>query len=171
MRIKIFILTLSVCFLSSIVGCTVSSKATSGNAISNDIPYRLAEKYFVKNTAVRVPDMILSEAEFKQYFGTAAVMGKSGQATAIDFSKEYVVAVTLPETEFSTAITPVAMKHNGVQKFEFHCNVEVGEKQSFTTRPVLLGVVSRQYLGDVKVVLTYTPSVLTAYYDGEISID
>ena len=77
----------------------------------NEIPFYEAKNYFVRNDIQNsVPVKFENEKDFKEYFGMAAVMGKDGMPTSIDFTKQYVIAVTLPETDTETDINLVSLK-------------------------------------------------------------
>lgn len=76
--------------LAFIIGCSYA------NAQGNDVPYTRAKRYFVKtNYPERNLHMkkITDEDQFLGIFGMAAVMGKNGQPTIIDFSKSFVIVL------------------------------------------------------------------------------
>ncbi|MBO5054359.1 MAG: hypothetical protein J6C44_09055 [Muribaculaceae bacterium] len=152
-----------------LAGCASSTKTVATEvAVTDTIPYKSADRYFVKNGVDTIPEVISSDKEFNKYFGTATVMGDGGQSTAIDFSKEYVIAVVLPQTDYSTEIIPGPLVKDGNRGLVFHCTVKVGEKQSYMVRPVYMAIVDSRYSPNVAIKLSYTPSVLIVYYDREI---
>ena len=111
-----------------------------------NVPYTVAKRYFVKNTVgdfdtVRIAD----KAEFEKYFGMAAVMGKDGLPTTIDFEKQFVIPVVLPETNFDVEILPVSLKNNGRGELVFNYRVDTLREMSFTRRPLLLIVADKDY--------------------------
>ncbi len=115
-----------------------------------EIPYIVADRYFVKNAVESVENpKITTQAEFDKIFGTAAVMGKGGLPTTIDFSKQYVIAVVKPETDFNTKLIPLGLQKNEKGKIIFSYKVENGEKQTYTTVPCLVIVVNNTFPGDV----------------------
>lgn len=64
-----------------------------------NIPYVVMNNYFLKNNVVGISyPLITKQEEFSGLFGMAAVMGKDGAPTSVDFSKESVIAIVLPET-------------------------------------------------------------------------
>lgn len=148
-------------------GSCASASNTVGNEIatSDTVPYRTAARYFVRNDVDSVPTVISSEDELERFFGTAAVMGNGGLPTAIDFSKEFVIAVALKATDYATEIVPGSLVRNGNDGLEFNCTVNVGEKQTYTIRPVSMAIVGREYPRNVEIKFSYTPSVLIAYYE------
>ncbi len=111
---------------------------------SADIPYTVADNYFVKNTVKKVPAKITSQAQFDKYFGMAAVMGEGGLPTYIDFSKQFVIAVDAPETNVDTELIPASLKTDG-KKLLFTYKTKKGEQRSYTTHPFALIIVSKEY--------------------------
>ena len=79
----------------------------------NGLPYKEAEHYFLRNdvNGRNVPTKMTTQTEFDRYFGMAAVMG--GQPTAIDFDRQFVIAIVLPETNHSTTIRPGTLTDEG----------------------------------------------------------
>ncbi|MBQ3929351.1 MAG: hypothetical protein II708_00190, partial [Paludibacteraceae bacterium] len=76
----------------------------------------------------------------------AAVMGKDGTPTAIDFNKQFVLAVVMPVTDVYTEIQPVDVKViNGELVYEY--SVKTGEKMTYSMRPMALIVLDREYDG------------------------
>lgn len=115
---------------------------------SADIPFEEVQNYFFRNDA-DIPEnpVIDSSEQFEELFGAAAFMGKDGQPTSIDFDKEFVIAVVNPVTDFLTELTPESLqKVDGELVFTYR--ETVGEKQSWTMRPILLVKVDRKYKTD-----------------------
>ena len=102
-----------------------------------EIKYTQVINYFVFNSATDVPALIKTEEMFDSCFGAAAFMGKNGMPTPIDFSKEVVIAVVLPETFCPTTITPVRLTQKD-KKLIFYYSVKEDFPTSYTTRPFLL---------------------------------
>lgn len=118
---------------------------------ANPVPFIEAKHYFVNNQIERLPDTpITTQTEFDSLFGAATLMGKDGKPTAIDFSKEYVIAVNKPATNRATVMTPLFLKRMRNGELQFTYRTVVGEEQSYTTVPCLLIVVSKDYLGKVE---------------------
>lgn len=119
----------------------------------NEIPFSEAKNYFVRNDIQNsVPVKFESEKDFKEYFGMAAVMGKDGMPTHIDFTKQYVIAVTLPETDTDTDINLVSLKKNTNSDIVLTYKVITGEKRSYTIVPMRLFIVDKKYDGTVKLI-------------------
>jgi len=110
------------------------------------VPYKEAERYFLRNDADprKAPVQIESRAEFERWFGMAAVMG--GQPTPVDFGRQFVIAVVLPETNRSTEIHPGSLTDAG-ETLQLEYTVSTApEENSWTQVPVSLLVVDRRYL-------------------------
>jgi hypothetical protein len=110
----------------------------------DSIPYVIAQNYFVKNTVNTILNpKIDTEEVFNSYFGMATTMGENGKPTKIDFDKEYVIAVVLPKTDIATTILPVSLKKGSNNSLVFEYKIELNDKQSYTSRPLLLVVVDK----------------------------
>lgn len=116
-----------------------------------DIPYQLAENYFVKNT-VKKPDnpKIETQEKFNEVFGMATTMGKSGKPTDIDFTKQYVIAVILPETDINTTVDPLSLQKNGKGEMTLTFKITARKKQTFTTVPNFAIIVDKAENGNLK---------------------
>lgn len=89
---------------------------------------------------------ITSRTDFEKNFGYAPVMGKNGEPTPIDFSKQFVIAKALPETDYATTITPVSLKKTKAGTLQFRYDVKrESQPRTYTIRPFLLIIVSNAY--------------------------
>lgn len=123
-------------------------------AIQNAIPYTVAQNYFVKNTVDSITNpKIETEEAFKTYFGSATTMGKNGKPTAVDFTKEFAIATVLPITDVATTIVPISLKKGSDNSLVFQYKIELGYKQSYTSRPFLLVVVDKKFDGNLSLKL------------------
>ena len=113
-----------------------------------DIPFEEVKNYFFRNDAAIPESPVIDSAEqFDELFGAAAFMGKDGQPTSIDFSKEFVIAVVNPVTDCLTELVPESLqKVDGELVFTYH--ETIGEQQSWTMQPILLVKLDRQYKTD-----------------------
>ena len=114
------------------------------------IPYIVANRYFLKNGVETLPPQkITNQKDFDSYFGTAAVMDENGNPTVINFSTQYVISLTRPETDIETRLVPKSLETN--QKGEIVlCYQEIqGQKRTYTTQPLLLIIVDKKYDGNV----------------------
>ena len=102
-----------------------------------EIKYTQVINYYVFNSATDVPALIKTEEMFDSYFGAAAFMGKNGMPTPIDFSKEVIISVVLPETFCPTTIVPVRLTQKD-KNLVFHYSVKEDFPTSYTTRPLLM---------------------------------
>ena len=117
-----------------------------------NIPFTEAKNYFVKNTyqdAELADPKITSQADFDKLFGMATTMDANQKPTPVDFSTHYVIAYIGASTDMATTLTPAALNKTG-DIITFSYKETTGEKQSFTTRPLLLIAVENQYRGTVK---------------------
>ena len=101
------------------------------------IGYTELQNYFVLNTMIpkNVTRLVIDDQEtFDRYFGAAAVMGRNGQPTRVNFGKQYVLAVVLPETNRATTVIPgeISQVDNTVV---FNYMVRKGQKQSYKVVP------------------------------------
>lgn len=144
--------------VSLLAGCQSKPARTESNPLQTesastkqaDIPYKVADGYFQSNQVKRLPSAsITTQAEFERLFGAAAVMGENGMPTPIDFTKEYVIAVSKPVTDYSTTLAPVSLKRDELGNIVFTYRVTKGEKQSYSIVPCLLVVVENSYEGNV----------------------
>lgn len=117
---------------------------TESAAEQADVPFRLAENYFVKNTVKQLHNPKMETAEqFDAVFGMARTMSESSKPTAIDFSKEFVLAVILPETDTATSLKIQSVQQNEKGELVLRYERISGEKQSYTTMPFLAIIVDK----------------------------
>ncbi len=110
-----------------------------------------AKNYFVRNDAPKLDNPKIETAEkFNEIFGMATTMGDEGKPTEIDFQKQYVIAVILPETDLTTAIYPISLQKDDEGKITFFYKTTVGQKQSYTTVPSLVIIVDKTENGTVE---------------------
>jgi hypothetical protein len=120
--------------------------AACGHGGSGDgLPYKEAEHYFLRNDVDgrKVPAAIATRSDFDRCFGMAAVMG--GQPTPIDFDRQFVIAVVLPETNHSTTIHPDTLTDEGdALQLEYGVSVSP-EENTWTSVPLCLLIVDKRY--------------------------
>lgn len=129
---------------------TTSCSTLSHRSKTGDVPYAVANRYFLKSGAASLPNGAITTAgEFHRLFGEATVMGEGGKPTQVDFKKQFVIAVSMPETSRATDIEPVSLRReDGTLVFRYA--VKRGEERSYTVQPLLLIVVDKQYEGTVE---------------------
>lgn len=125
-----------------LAGCTTNKPA---EAAAENVPYEVAKNYFFKNNqTIPASPKITTAAAFDQLFGMAAFMGKDGQPTAIDFDKQFVLAIVLPVTDTATEIIPLKVEAKGNRLF-YSYEVKTGEQLSFRMQPVSIIILNKQY--------------------------
>lgn len=126
-----------------------NSKTVNKNTAT--IPFVMAQNYFVKNTVVSIPNpKIETKAEFDSYFGAATTMSENGKPTTIDFSKQYVITIVLPNTDMEASILPLSLMKVNDTSMVFEYKTTIGGKLSYTIRPFLLALVDKKFDGKVR---------------------
>lgn len=118
---------------------------------SKKVAYKAAQNYFVKNTVsegVMVFPKITTEKEFEKFFGMAPLMGKGGQPTPIDFSKQYVIAVIDDLSYNPKGLDPVSLLKNG-SEITFTFKRESGGEGSAQFRRCLILIIDKKHEGNV----------------------
>lgn len=114
------------------------------------VDYVEANHYFVRNDMKSLPPTtITTQQQFDSCFGMAAVMGKDGLPTSINFAHQFVIAVALPETDVQTVLTPVSLEQTNARELTFTYRLKRGQKQTYTMQPLLLIIVDKKYEGNV----------------------
>lgn len=120
------------------------------NVAMTDISYSVMKNYFVNNTVTKLDNpKIETNEKFNEIFGMAALMGKDGTPTTIDFTKQYVLAVLHAETDSSTTIEPIALQKNPKNEIVLSYKTVVGQNQSYKTRPFFGIIVDKVENGNV----------------------
>ena len=116
---------------------------------TREVPFTVADNYFVRNDAPRpIPMKITTRDTFERIFGMAAVMGKNGLPTSIDFEHQFVIAVVLPETNHTTTIV-VKRITDEADGLAITAQVEASkEENTWTQIPMQLLIVDRAYERD-----------------------
>lgn len=125
-------------------GMLTASCATGNRAVS----YSEARNYFFRNDAKQPTELLIirSQAELEQYFGEAAFMGKGGEPTKIDFSKQFVVAKVLPVTNHLTNISLQRIERSGDNHLTLVWHIAVNDTpQSYSMQPMKLVVLDKKY--------------------------
>ena len=116
-----------------------------------NITFTVAKNYFVKNTIDKLVNPKIETAEkFNEIYGMATTMGKDGKPTEIDFKKQYVIAVILPETDLMTTIDPVSLQKDDNGKITLTYKKVVGQKQTYTIKPSFEIIVSKTENGTIE---------------------
>lgn len=120
--------------VAMLVGCSPLSKIEKEGYPINYT--ELANYYVLNNVDVSKPQRLVinSQQTFEAYFGEAAVMGRNGQPTMVNFKTQYVLAVVLPETDRQTEVIPGEVVQNG-NTVVMNYRVNKGAKTSYRMVP------------------------------------
>ena len=125
--------------------CATIRSGNDGKAVS----YIVANHYYVNSSVSRpIREKITDQAAFDKLFGMAAVMGKNGEPTPIDFQRQFVIAVSEGIVSQLTAYEPLSLKAEG-KRLVFTYKVERGKHISYAMRPLLMIVVGKKWEQDV----------------------
>ena len=104
--------------------------------VATPVPFTTLENYFVRNNvdcSKQQRLIIDNKADFERFFGMAAHMG--GMPTEVNWNKQFVIALVMPETNRATSIYPVAVKTTDNNCLVFSYQVKKGDKLSHTMVP------------------------------------
>ncbi|MCL7986494.1 hypothetical protein M8998_00935 [Sphingobacterium sp. lm-10] len=118
--------------------------------ILTDVPFAIAQNYFVLNDAKTPEDpKITTQEAFDHVFGNATLMGEQGKPTPIDFNQQFVIAIVLDQSDFATTIEPMDLRQQHTGELKFRYAVVVGERQQYISQPALILVVNKKYEASV----------------------
>ncbi|MBR1803854.1 MAG: hypothetical protein IJ775_02980 [Muribaculaceae bacterium] len=123
--------------LAVLLCCTQCDPVKKMEAQAYPINYTELMNYFVNNTVEVKKTLKLSfdtEQEFRRYFGEAAVMGRNGQPTRVNFKTQYVLAVIMPDTDRDTQVIPAEISQVG-NTIVFNYRVKKGSKLGYRILP------------------------------------
>lgn len=147
-------IVLAIVTLLALAACN-SSKPTEKNKSAEEVQFIEARNYFFKNDQHILGNVkISSEEEFHKLFGMATTMDENGKPTTIEFSKQMVLAIVLPQTEQATEITPVKLEMKNDTLY-YTYDVKTGEMLSYTIQPMSIIVIDKKYENN-EVVLSKT---------------
>ena len=112
--------------------------------VATPIQFTTLENYFVRNDvdcSKQQRLIINSKAEFEKYFGMAAHIG--GMPTAVNWNKQFVIALVMPETKRATAIYPVNVKATDNNILVFSYMVKKGDNMSHKMVPFIAVAVNK----------------------------
>ena len=104
--------------------------------VATPIPFTTLENFYVRNDVdcSKTQRLIIdNQQDFEEYFGMAATMGNL--PTQINWNKQYIVAVILPETNRATSVNPVAVKVTDNKCMVFSYDVKKGDRISHKMVP------------------------------------
>jgi hypothetical protein len=112
------------------------------------VPYTLARNYYRRTDNIEdvLPLKITSEEELLRYFGYAAVMGRNGEPTKIDFEESFVIPIMLPQTDRETEIIIKGLYHSRPGSLTLAFETVSGEQAlGYTMLPFELLIVDAAY--------------------------
>lgn len=112
--------------------------------VATPIKYTTLENYFVRNDvdcSKQQRLIIDNKAEFEKYFGMAAHMG--GLPTELNWNKQFVIALVLPETKRATSIYPVNVKATDNNILVFSYTVKKGDNMFHKMVPFIAVAVDK----------------------------
>jgi len=115
--------------------CASSRQLRQAQKGAKPVQFETLENYYVRNDVdcSKLQRLIIDNAQdFDAFFGPAAIMG--GQPTDINWKRQFVIAVLLPETNRPTMVTPLEVKqneHSIIMKYQ----VNRGNKTSYSLVP------------------------------------
>ena len=115
--------------------CTTSKELRQAQKGAKEVPFTVLNNYYVRNDVDcrKTQRLIIdNQRDFDVFFGPAALMG--GLPTDINWKKQFVVAILLPETNRPTMVTPLQVKQSP-GNFIFKYEVNRGHKTSYTLIP------------------------------------
>ena len=119
------------------------------NIKKDNIPYKIASNYFVKNSFdTSGVFSIYTQEEFDTIFGMASIMGENRKPTSINFNNEYVLAIISKNIDSSKSYTPISLtKDKEDILLEYKTNI--GIKLNYTIKPFMIIIVDKKYNGNL----------------------
>lgn len=140
--------TISTLLVALLMLATFSTSAQAAKKNDNTVRYTELHNYFHNNGApIPASPLITTQKDFDEQFGMAARMGKDGQPTPVNFKKQAVLAIVLPETNFATTIDSVVVRESGKNELTLAYTVHEGMKYGYTTQPISLLAIDKKYKG------------------------
>lgn len=115
--------------------CATSSQLKKAQKGAKPISYTVLDNYYVRNDIDCSKTLRLifdNQQDFDAVFGPAAIMGN--RPTRVDWNKQYVAAIVLPETNKPTMVTPLSVKGNK-NSVIINYQVNRGRKTGYTLVP------------------------------------
>lgn len=124
-------------------------ESTSTDTITTSEKVELAELngYFLKLRPDTIFVALLDSANFYNTMGVAMTMGKN-KPTEIDFEKDIIGAIALPETYYETVIkVDTTSIDNRILNIHYSVSV-IGEKRTFSIIPVNVFTINKELVLD-----------------------
>jgi hypothetical protein len=143
MKKTFFLSIVTIALMAMLSSCAVNLGGVTAN-------YSPLNNYYVRNDFANGTHKLVihNQEDFRRVFGDAAVMGTNGNPTQVNFSRQFVVALILPETNRQTQLEPVMLNRVG-DRLYFSYIIYEGHNTSYNIRPFVAMVVDRNEPGDV----------------------
>ena len=152
-----------------------SAMPAAAAAANKPVKFTEVRNYFHNNGAPQPKSPLITTAkEFGSMFSPAAVMGKDGEPTAINFNRQAVIAIVLPETGRATEIKDVSLTSTGKGSLRLAYTVHYGARLSYTIQPVRLLAIDGKYRKanvEVKANVIADPETTTTEYRNTHYVD
>ena len=130
--------------LLAMAACNDKTSTSVENKESGEVPFTVAKNYFFNHNVGIPGTKITTQEDFQKHFGMATTMGEEGKPTAIDFSKQFVVDVILPGSQWPLEINPLKLETKGDTLF-YSYDIKVGQKQSYWSQYISVIVIDKEY--------------------------
>jgi len=139
--------------IATVISVSCNSVKPGDSVLNEEVPYKEAKNYFVKNNIDAAVDnpKFENQQNFDDVFGMATTMGENGKPTPIDFSKEFAVAQIEDPSTQKVELKPISIRKNS-NILEIKYRKIVGGNQSYTSQPVMILIIDNKYNGDVNFV-------------------
>lgn len=137
--------------------------STIGLFAQTQVPYTIAQRYFLKNgaqqmfevkgTTVHYKDFIFigSKAELEATFGYATVMGPNGTPTKIDFTKQFAIALFVTAEETIQNLNVISLTKVNKDLVLTYA-IEKGTKAEGTSKAFKILIIDKKYGGPIKTI-------------------
>jgi hypothetical protein len=137
-------------FASSSCKTSNLNKTTNNQKQIEEIEFIVLKNYFVNKYASYLDNpKIETESKFNETFGMATTMSEDGKPTKIDFNKQFIVAIILPETAISTSIELKSLVKDLSGELTLSYKVIEDKTQSFTSIPFVAIAIGKKEIGNV----------------------
>lgn len=110
------------------------------------VKFTEVKRYFHNNDAPLPKNVLITtQADFDSQFSPAAAMGKDGQPTALDFKRQAVIAIVLPETNKAAEIKDVKLVSTAKNQLQLSYTAEYGARQNYSVQPIYLMAIDGKY--------------------------
>ena len=120
--------------------------ACKSSDVVSAVSFADAKGYFFKNNQPNPvnPVVIQSQEQLEKQFGYATTM--DSRPTSVDFSKQAVIAIVLPETDRATEVKIKSIVPDANARLFVKYHVSVGKQQGYTIQPMAMVVVDKSSL-------------------------